>query len=70
VKNKMAKLQPKGFIAICQCGLIVGAMDYQNTERKEAGKILGQWIADGCTIQPKFEGCWQVTVTSCKCDNS
>jgi len=66
----MAKLQPKGFIAICQCNQIVGAMDYQNTERKDAGRILGKWIADGCTIQPKFDGCWQVTVTSCKCDNS
>jgi hypothetical protein len=62
------KLKPKGFIAICQCGLTVGAMDYERTDRKDAGKILGSWIADGCIIQPQFTGTWSVTVSHCECE--
>ncbi len=64
----MAKLKPKGFIAICQCERVVGAMDYERTDRKEAGKLLGLWISEGCTIKPKFHGSWSVTVQSCVCE--
>lgn len=62
------KHKPKGYIAICQCGKTVGAIDLKRTERKEAGKLLGQWVHDGCILQPKFECEWRVTVTSCACD--
>lgn len=61
------KKKPTGFIAICQCGEVVGAMDYDRTDRKEAGQILGNWIADGCTIEPKFGGSWEVKVSTCRC---
>lgn len=61
---------PTGFIAVCQCGEIIGAMDYTRTERKEAGKIIGEWLASGCTVQPKFVSTWSVTVTSCKCEDA
>lgn len=63
------KKKPSGFVATCQCGKIVGAMDYERTDRKEAGKTLGRWLADGCTIEPRFTGSWQVTVEPCACSD-
>lgn len=66
MKNGMKK-KPTGFVAACQCGEVVGALDYTRTDRKDAGKIFGQWIADGCTITPRFTGDWSVHVTGCKC---
>ena len=61
------KKKPTGFIATCQCGNVVGAMDYDRTDRKEAGQILGQWVADGCTISPRFESCWSEHISACRC---
>lgn len=61
------KKKPTGFIATCQCGNVVGAMDYDRTDRKEAGQILGRWVADGCTISPRFEGCWSEHIGACRC---
>ena len=63
------KRKPTGFVAICQCGEKVGAMDYTKTDRKEAGKILGEWLANGCTVEPRFIGTWRETITCCKCKN-
>jgi hypothetical protein len=42
-------------------------MDFNRTERRDAGKILGQWLFDGCSVDPRFEGCWRVDVAQCKC---
>lgn len=61
------KKKPTGFIATCQCGFVVGAMDYERTDRKEAGKILGKWLHDGCAISPQFAD-FSVSVFPCKCD--
>ena len=61
------KKKPTGFIAKCQCGSIVGAMDYERTDRREAGKLLGKWLNDGCTIEPQFSGTWKVWVEKCHC---
>ena len=67
---KMAeKKKPRGFVATCQCGRVVGAMDYDRTDRAEAGKLLGKWLADGCTVAPKFTGSWSVHVEACDCDH-
>ena len=62
------KKKPTGFVAICQCGEKVGAMDYTHTDRVEAGKLLGKWLHDGCTIKPKFDNKWSEKITACKCD--
>ncbi len=62
----MAK-KPSGFIAKCQCGSITGALDADRTDRKDAGKILGEWLQRGCTIEPRFGGTWTETITQCKC---
>jgi len=61
------KRKPTGFVAICQCGVIVGAMDLTHTERREAGQILGRWLADGCTVDPRFTGDWEAHVELCRC---
>jgi hypothetical protein len=63
------KRKPTGFVAICQCGKIIGAMDYDRTHIKDAGKLLGRWIADGCIIEPRFEGTWKETITCCSCSS-
>ena len=66
----MAKKQPTGFVATCQCGVVVGAMDYTRTDRKDAGKMLGKWLHDGCTVEPRFAGTWSATVEACRCEPS
>lgn len=66
----MAKKTPTGFVATCQCGVIVGAMDYARTDRKDAGQILGKWLHDGCTVEPRFAGTWSATVEACRCEPS
>lgn len=59
--------QPTGYIAECQCGRVVGVLDYQRTGRKESGQIIGQWLHNGCTVRPMFGGSWSATIESCKC---
>lgn len=61
------KKKPTGFVATCQCGKVIGAMDFDRTERKDAGRILSRWLTDGCTIEPRFTGTWSVTVEQCSC---
>lgn len=62
--------KPTGFVAMCQCGVIVGAMDYERTDRKDAGKVLGKWLNDGCTVEPRFSGTWSATGETCRCEPS
>lgn len=35
-------MRPVGFVATCQCGVVTGAMDFESTGRREAGKIIGE----------------------------
>lgn len=59
--------KPSGFIAKCQCGVITGALDYDRMDRKDAGKLLGAWLARGCTVEPRFSSTWIEIIGSCKC---
>lgn len=61
------KPPPSGFVATCRCGVVVGAMDYDRTNRRDAGKILGQWLHEGCTVEPRFRGSWRVPIEPCRC---
>lgn len=63
----MARRRPTGFVARCQCGVLVGAMDFERTGRVEAGQILGRWLYDGCTVEPRFDWKWEAHIESCKC---
>ena len=67
MKKVTMKKKPTGFIAICQCGVIIGALDLDRTGRKEAGQIMVQWLHDGCKVIPKFDSSWEVTCSHCVC---
>lgn len=58
--------KPTGYVATCQHGIVIGAIDLERTDRKEGGKILGAWIGKGCTLEPRFTGSWSVSVKSCE----
>lgn len=62
------KSKPTGFVAKCQCGVYIGALDYDRTDRKEAGQLMGQWLADGCTVEPRFESTWSEMIKPCECN--
>jgi len=63
------KKTPTGFVATCQCGNIVGAVDYTQADKTGTEKLLSKWLSDGCTIEPKFEGFWAALVVPCTCDS-
>lgn len=65
--ERTKKKKPIGFIAICQCENIVGAMDLTRTDKKEAEELLNDWLKNGCMIKPKFEHNWNATISSCEC---
>lgn len=62
------KKQVVGFVATCQCGEVVGAMDFARTNRQAAGRILGKWLHDGCTVEPRFDCSWSQRVAACRCE--
>lgn len=61
--------QPTGFVARCQCGVITGALDVERTHPKDLGVLLGKWLMQGCTVEPRFEGSWSAPVGACQCDD-
>jgi len=64
------KKKPSGFIAHCQCGEVIGTLDYERSERSDAEKILSKWLSDGCAIYPKFDSNWSIVVSRCRCEAS
>lgn len=38
----MKKRKPNGFVALCQCGVYVAALDARRTGRSDMGKLLGE----------------------------
>lgn len=63
----MSRRKPSGFIARCQCGEIVGALDAERMNRADVGKMLGDWLMRGETVEPRFGGTWREHVSECKC---
>lgn len=59
-----------GYVARCQCGEIVGAIDLERSDRKDAGQIMGRWIAEGLRLEPRFTGSWSCQVTACGCEEA
>lgn len=62
--------KPTGFVATCQCGIAVAALDFDRTPQQEASRLLGKWLADGCTVEPRFGQEWRVTLAACRCSRS
>jgi len=61
------KKRPSGYVAQCQCGKLIGALDAKRTDRKETGKIIGKWLYEGCTVIPKFGCSWSAHLEACEC---
>ena len=59
--------QPTGFVATCQCGLEVGALDLERSDRVDVARLLGQWLMHGCTVTPRFTGTWSAQIEMCEC---
>ena len=59
--------QPTGFVATCQCGLEVGALDLKRSDRADVARLLGQWLMHGCTVTPRFTGTWSARIEMCEC---
>ena len=66
----MAKRKPTGFVAICQCKVTTGALDLKRTDHAEVSRLLGKWLADGCTVEPRFDGTWEAQIQRCQCANN
>lgn len=64
----MRKIGPTGWVAICQCGSIVGAMSKVRTPPEDRGPLLGLWLFNGYTIQPRFGSNWSVDLSPCSCE--
>lgn len=63
----MSKKKPTGFVAVCQCGKTVGAIDVEATPQKDAASLLGRWLMNGCTVSPRFTGTWSAQIEPCEC---
>ncbi|SNY95516.1 hypothetical protein SAMN04488142_0016 [Halomonas sp. hl-4] len=64
------KRKPSGFVAKCQCGQFTGALSLAGMENKDAGKLLGKWLYDGCTVEPRFGGTWSESIKPCLCEKA
>lgn len=59
---------PTGFVAKCQCGATVAALDALRTPHSAKVTYLLSWLADGWTVEPRFSGTWSAQVEPCRCD--
>lgn len=59
--------RPTGYIATCQCGSIVGALDLQRCDEETVAHMLGKWVAQGRALSPMFEPHWTAAITGCTC---
>jgi hypothetical protein len=61
------KKKPTGFVAVCQCGVAVGALDLERSELSDVSRLLGKWLMDGCVVHPQFTHTWAARLEPCKC---
>jgi hypothetical protein len=64
----MTPRKPTGFVAVCQCGVAIGALDLERSERGDVSRLLGKWLMDGCVVHPQFTNTWAARLEPCKCD--
>lgn len=61
--------KPTGFIAVCgYCDNVLGALDFDRTDRAETSKIIGEWLMNGYTVVPMKQRTWEVQIKSCDCN--
>lgn len=59
--------KPTGYVARCQCGEPVGAIDLERCERDLVNRVFGRWISEGMTLEPRFTSNWRCEVIACGC---
>jgi hypothetical protein len=57
---------PTGYVAKCQCGKYVGAIDAERTPISEISQMVSRWFSEGLAVEPRF-GKWDQFLESCKC---
>lgn len=60
---------PTGFVARCRCGKFTGAISRIESSREELGKVIGIWLIEGKTIEPRW-GTWCEDLNACSCDSA
>lgn len=60
------KARPSGFVAKCRCGVYVASVDILRTPADDARTMLGRWLWDGLTVEPRF-GSWVEKIGACQC---
>ena len=59
---------PNTFVASCGvCFNHLGAADVKRTDRADLGKLLGQWLYAGLTVQPRWGDTVVVEIKGCEC---
>ena len=59
--------KPTGFLAQCECGACLGAVDFTLTEPETSLRILSSWLEKGARIIPQFGDGWPVYINPCLC---
>lgn len=63
----MMRKRPTGWVARCQCGELIGALDRDRSEQPEISRCISGWLAAGCAIEPRFGSNWSVDLVKCGC---
>lgn len=63
-----SKIRPAGYVAHCQCGEVVGVVDFSKTDSAAAALLFKQWLDDGCALYPVFSARFSIVVGKCGCD--
>lgn len=65
--DRIVRKRPTGFLAKCQCGAIISAVDYIRIDKGEFGILCGMWLHSGYAVLPMFGDSWKVELEQCKC---
>ena len=60
---------PDGWIAICQCGQTIGAVDRLRSLAPDVSDTLSRWLHRGCTIEPRW-GSFGASIKPCTCERA
>jgi hypothetical protein len=58
---------PEAWVATCQCGQTIGAVDRLRSPASEVSAALTGWLHRGCTIEPRW-GSFSASISPCTCE--
>jgi hypothetical protein len=68
--QRQERKTPTAFVATCQCGHEVGALDVERTGSGDTARLLGMWLMQGCTVAPRFTANWSARIEMCECSKT